>query len=204
MKEDIIHSAEFLGSCTKLKDCPPPKMPEYAFIGRSNVGKSSLINMLTGRRKLAKISRSPGKTKTINHFLVNESWYLVDLPGYGFAKISKTDRASWKKMINEYLLGRQNLLSTFLLVDARLEMQKSDESFIEFMGGQGLPFVILFTKSDKLKLNQLNKNIAAFRKRLSVNWAELPLMITTSANTKLGRGEILAFISESRKVFDKT
>lgn len=201
MKEYKINKAEFVKSSTNLKECPDPKMPEYAFIGRSNVGKSSLINLITGRKNLAKISTSPGKTKCINHFLINEQWYLVDLPGYGFAKVSKTERENWGKLIHQYLVKRKNLLCTFLLVDSRHEVQKSDNEFIEWMGMTGLPFVLIFTKSDKLSKKQLADNLMDYRKALKEKWAELPEMIVTSAKTGKGKEAIIEFIAHTKKIF---
>ncbi len=201
MKQHQIISAEYVKSSMRLKECPDPKMPEFAFIGRSNVGKSSLINLVTGRKNLAKISAAPGKTKCINHFLINEQWYLVDLPGYGFAKVSKRDRESWGKLIHQYLVKRKNLLCTFLLVDSRLKMQNSDEELIEWMGVTGLPFVLLFTKSDKLSKNKLADNLMNYRNTLKEKWAELPQMIVTSAKTGAGGEAILDFIKQTKTIF---
>jgi GTP-binding protein len=165
----IIKSAEFIKSSTHYKDCPVSSLPEYAFIGRSNVGKSSLINMLTGYGKLAKISTTPGKTQLINHFLINNSWYLTDLPGFGFAKVSKKQKSSWEKMIREYLLKRENLVSTFLLVDSRHLPLKNDLDFMEWMGESQIPFVIVFTKADKPGKTELESTLAKYRKKLSEN-----------------------------------
>lgn len=181
-----INQARFVVSNTNHLKCPPADMPEYAFIGRSNVGKSSLINMLTGRKSLAKISGTPGKTQLINHFIINEKWYLVDLPGYGFARISKSIRQKWENMIWNYLINRSSLLTTFILVDARLEPQKLDLELISVFGEESLPFVILFTKIDKLSKRQLSVNIEKYQKKLSEQWEELPLSILTSAKTGTG------------------
>lgn len=191
----LITSAEFIKSVTHYKDCPPGDKPEYAFLGRSNVGKSSLINMLTGHGKLAKISATPGKTRLINHFIINSTWYLTDLPGFGFAKVSKKMRADWEKMIRNYLLKRENLICTFLLIDSRLEPQKNDLENMEWFGKQGLPFVITFTKSDKLGSSKLQSNIAAYKKKLAEEWEPLPRIFITSAENKTGREEILDFIA---------
>lgn len=196
-----ISQATFLTSSTKIEQCPEPDMPEYAFIGRSNVGKSSLINMLTGRKKLVKVSGSPGKTITINHFLINENWYLVDLPGYGYAKRSKSERAKWERMIRSYILKRTNLLTVFLLVDARHEPQKLDVDFIDWMGVSQIPFVIVFTKEDKLKKMQLENNLTSYKKRLSENWEELPGLFVVSSKTGSGKEEILALIDETNQLF---
>lgn len=196
-----INQAEFITSSTKIEQCPQPDKAEYAFIGRSNVGKSSLINMLTGRRKLVKVSGSPGKTITINHFLINENWYLVDLPGYGFAKRSKSERTKWEKMIRSYILKRTNLLNVFLLVDARHEPQKLDIDFMEWLGASQIPFVIVFTKEDKLKKMQLENNLQAYKKRLRQNWEELPGLFVASSKSGLGKEEILNFIDETNHLF---
>jgi len=191
-----IKSVQFVKSSTKHQDCPKPDKPEFAFIGRSNVGKSSLINMLTGRKKLAKISSTPGKTQLINHFLINNGWYMVDLPGYGWAKTSKENKALWKEMIREYLLKRDNLISVFVLIDVRLPPQKIDIEFINWAGGQGVPFVILFTKADKISKNKVQAAIATFRKTLEQTWEELPKFIITSAKDQLGKQEILDYIEQ--------
>jgi GTP-binding protein len=196
-----INFADFITSSAKWQQCPDPVKPEYAMIGRSNVGKSSLINMLTGRRKLAKISGTPGKTITINQFMINGEWYLVDLPGYGYAKRSKSERAKWEKMIRGYLLNRQNMMSVFVLVDARHDPQKNDLEFIEWLGMSKIPFVIVFTKADKLSKNQLEQSIAKYKKTLLGSWEELPPMIVTSSETGLGKDEILDYIEENNKVF---
>lgn len=187
----IIKSASFLQSNTDISRLPKPDKPEYAFIGRSNVGKSSLINKLVQRKELAKTSSMPGKTITINHFIVNDEWYLVDLPGYGFAKRSKTDRELWKKMLSDYMTKRTNLINTFVLVDSRIEPQKLDLDFMSFMGENGLPFSIVFTKADKLGKNKLAENIRLYKEELLKDWEELPPVFVTSAETGLGRDEIL-------------
>ena len=195
----LIKSASFLQSNTNPDKLPKPDKPEYAFIGRSNVGKSSLINMLTGNNKLAKVSATPGKTITINHFIINDEWYLVDLPGYGFAKRSQKDREMWKKMLDAYILGRQNLVTTFVLVDSRIKPQKIDLDFISNLGENQVPFVIVFTKADKLSSTQLSANIEVYKKELLKEWEELPTMIVTSSEKKTGRDEILDLIEKYNK-----
>ncbi len=192
----IIRDARFLTSNTHVELCPPPDRPEYAFIGRSNVGKSSLINALTSRAGLAKTSASPGKTQLINHFLINEQWYLVDLPGYGYAKVSKTARAEWHKMINAYLQHRENLACVCVLIDSRLPPQASDLEFMEKLGEMGVPFVMVFTKIDKQSASQTRTLIAAYLAKMSEIWDELPRHFLTSASTKAGRDELLGFIDE--------
>lgn len=192
-----IKSSEFLISSSSYKKCPKPDKAEFAFIGRSNVGKSSLINMLTNRKKLAKISSTPGKTQLINHFLINNKWYLVDLPGYGWAKASKTEKLKWENMIRGYILGRENLVSMFVLVDSRHEPQKIDTEFIDFLGEKGIPFVIVFTKADKLSKNKVSASIAAYKKKLKSTWEDLPQMITTSSSTRLGKEDVLNFIDQT-------
>lgn len=199
---EITH-AEFVTSSARADQCPKPDKPEYAFIGRSNVGKSSLINMLTGRRKLAKVSGSPGKTMLINHFIIDDAWYLVDLPGYGYAKRSKTERAKWQKMIRNYILKRTNLLNLFLLIDIRHKPQKNDLEFMAWLAVSQIPFTIVFTKADKVKSNQLDKNLSAYKKQLMKDWEELPHMIVTSAQMKTGRDELIKFIGETNEVFLK-
>ncbi len=203
MKNIIIKSVKFAGSCVNLQECPKPVFPEYAFVGRSNVGKSSLINMITNRKKIARISNSPGKTRCINHYLINEQWYMVDLPGYGFAKVSMKERESWRKIINQYIRGRKNLLCTFLLIDSRHTLQKSDDDFIKWLGTEQIPFILLFTKADKIKYKHLQKNIDTYKSALSESWDELPEYILTSAVTKLGRKEILEFIEKTNRIFNK-
>ncbi|MEJ2593850.1 MAG: ribosome biogenesis GTP-binding protein YihA/YsxC [bacterium] len=196
-----IGRAEFLISSAKVEQCPKPDRPEYAFIGRSNVGKSSLINMLAGRKKLAKVSGSPGKTITINHFVMDETWFLVDLPGYGFAKRSKAERARWEKMIRNYILKRTNLLSVFLLIDLRHPPQANDLEFMEWLAMSQIPFTILFTKSDKLKAGERQASLVTYRRKLEENWEELPRMIITSAREGTGREEVLSFINQTNKIF---
>lgn len=183
-------------SNTKVELCPAPDKPEYAFIGRSNVGKSSLINMLTEQKGLAKTSSSPGKTQLINHFLINDSWYLVDLPGYGYAKVSKGAREDWRKMINYYFQKRENLTCVFVLIDSRHEPMKVDLDFINYLGNLGVPFVIVFTKLDKQSSIKTDSTIAAYTRKLRETWDELPRMFRTSAEKKIGREEILGFIEE--------
>jgi len=192
---DIL-SASFLISNTTFKKCPQGEKPEFAFIGRSNVGKSSLINMLTGKKKLAKTSSTPGKTQLINHFEINKEWYLVDLPGYGYAKASKKSRQSWEIFITEYLLHRETLLTTFVLIDARLPPQKIDLEFMNWCGGKGIPFTIVYTKTDKLSSSALQRNLKAYSKELLKYWDELPPIFVTSAESKLGRESVLNYVNE--------
>ncbi len=192
----IVKSAEYVQSVTDWKKCPSPTLPEYAFIGRSNVGKSSLINMLVRNNKLAKTSSKPGKTQTINHFLINKDWYLVDLPGYGYASISKTMREKWQKMINDYLVCRENLQLVFVLVDSRLDPQKIDIDFINGLGESGVPFSIIFTKTDKLSAGKVQGNVQRFKNKLMETWEELPFMLLTSSETGKGRDEVLQYIEE--------
>lgn len=196
-----VKTAEFIMGNTELQKCPVANKPEYAFIGRSNVGKSSLINMLSGRRKLAKTSSTPGKTILINHFIINNEWYLVDLPGYGFAKRSKTERAKWEKMIKKYILNRTNMLTLFVLIDSRIEPQKIDLEFIEWLGISGIPFVIVFTKADKLKPAQLTANVENYKKKLQETWDEIPPSIITSSTNSTGRDALLDYIAVTNKVF---
>jgi len=192
-----------LVSNTDPSKCPAPDKPEYAFIGRSNVGKSSLINMLLGRRNLAKTSSTPGKTRLINHFIVNDEWYLVDLPGYGYAKISKKEREKWEGMIRTYLNRRESLVNTFILIDSRIEPKKSDIDFIDWFGEAQLPFALIFTKTDKLTSNAMASNIAAFKAKLSETWDELPTMFLSSAENGLGRDSILDFIEENNTAYQE-
>lgn len=192
-----ITSAEFISSYADVRKCPPPDKPEFAFIGRSNVGKSSLINMLTNSRSLAKTSVTPGKTQTINHFLINNSWYLVDLPGYGYANVSKTLRAGFGKIIEEYVLKRENLSCLFVLVDSRLEPQKIDLSFITWAGTKEVPICLVFTKADKLSKSELQKSLARFKKTLLLEWEELPPLLVSSATARTGKEELLTFIDEA-------
>ena len=197
-----ITSAEFITSSTDWRKCPETHKPEFAFIGRSNVGKSSLINMLVDRKKLAKTSSTPGKTQTVNHFLVNEQWYLVDLPGYGYASASRSARFEWGKMIEEYLKNRKNLFCTFILLDARLKPQAIDLDFITWMGENHLPLVILLTKSDKLKQQELAKSKKTIEAKLLEQWEELPPLFVTSAEKKSGRDKVLDYISEAMQEGD--
>jgi GTP-binding protein len=194
-----INEATFISSHSSISKCPVPDKPEFAFIGRSNVGKSSLINALVKRKSLAKTSVTPGKTQTINHFLINNSWYLVDLPGYGYASVSKSLKAGFGKMIEEYISKRETLHCLFILIDSRLEPQKIDLSFIQWAGERGIPMCLIFTKTDKLRKNELAKNKAAFEKTLLNSWEELPPFILTSAEKKLGREEVLQFIENALK-----
>lgn len=189
-----INEAKFAGSCTRVSQKPSRKLPEFAFIGRSNVGKSSLINMLCGNRKLAKTSQTPGKTKLINHFLINDSWYLVDLPGYGFAKISKEGREELRKMINDYIGQSEDMVLLFVLIDCRHDITRIDRDFITGLGENGIPFAIIFTKCDKLGPNALKAQIERDRQILSEQWEELRPMFTSSADTGAGRDEILEYI----------
>jgi GTP-binding protein len=192
-----ITTAEFISSYADVKKCPPPDKPEFAFIGRSNVGKSSLINMLTNSKKLAKTSVTPGKTQTINHFLINNAWYLVDLPGYGYASVSKSTREGFGKMIEEFVLKRENLTCLFVLIDARLEPQANDLNFIQWAGGKEVPLALVFTKIDKLKRNELQKNLKVYQQKLLTQWEELPTIILTSSVEKDGKEELLAFMEEA-------
>jgi GTP-binding protein len=189
-----IKEAKFVISNTDITKCPTDGKPEYAFIGRSNVGKSSLINMLTNHSKLAKTSGRPGKTQLINHFIINNEWYLVDLPGYGYAKASKTSRAKWEKFISEYLQKRESLFNVFVLLDARLEPQKIDLEFMNWCGQHGIPFSMVFTKIDKLSSSALQKNLSKYKKVLQKDWAEIPPVFTTSSVSKFGQEKLLNYI----------
>src|SRR3954470_14505130 len=197
----IIKSAEFICSNTQISKLPPPTKPEYAFIGRSNVGKSSLINMLTQKKGLAKTSQTPGKTQLINHFLINESWYLVDLPGYGYARISKSKKEDWDKFIRAYLDKRESLQCVFVLIDSRLEPQKIDLSFCNMLGEKGLPFALIFTKADKQSSVKTDQNISKFRKALLENFEEVPDIFITSSESGLGKDEVLNFIDGVNREF---
>lgn len=196
LSKPIIKSANFVISNSDVRKCPQDNKPEYAFIGRSNVGKSSLINMLTGRRKLAMTSATPGKTLLINHFVINDEWYLVDLPGYGYAKRSKTQNEKLQEIISGYILDREQMTLLFVLIDCRHEPQKIDLEFIEWLGENGVPFSIIFTKADKLTKTALASNIAAYKKRLLEEWEELPPIFVTSSESSLGRDEVLEYICE--------
>lgn len=189
-----ITSADFVKSSSIIEECPNPTKNEFAFIGRSNVGKSSLINMLVQRKDLAKTSGRPGKTQLINHFEINEDWYLVDLPGYGYAKTSKKNRAVFQRMITTYIKERPNLINTFVLVDCRHDPQKIDLEFMEWCGMEGIPFSIVFTKIDKLGSSALMKQIARYKKKLLMKWEELPPVFMTSAEGRTGREELLLYI----------
>jgi GTP-binding protein len=189
-----IKSATFVCSSAKVVQCPKSNLPEYAFIGRSNVGKSSLINMLTQHGGLAKISSTPGKTQLINHFLINNTWHLVDLPGYGYAKASKASRSKFAGIITEYISQREPLTLLFVLIDSRLEPQAIDLEFINRLGNAGVPFSLVFTKADKLGKEALQRNTAHYKKILSNTWEELPVMFVTSAETGAGRDELLHYI----------
>ena len=196
MSTPVIKSAEFVISNSDVRKCPQDGKPEYAFIGRSNVGKSSLINMLTRRKKLAMTSATPGKTLLINHFIINDEWYLVDLPGYGYAKRSKTQNEKLQEIISDYVLGREQMTLLFVLIDSRHEPQKIDLEFIQWLGENGIPFAIIFTKADKLGKVQLTGNLAAYKKRLLEEWEELPPMFVTSSENGMGHDEVLQYICD--------
>jgi GTP-binding protein len=191
-----INSANFIISNTDVDRCPKDNIQEYAFIGRSNVGKSSLINALTNHKKLAKTSGKPGKTQLINHFKINDSWFLVDLPGYGYAQVSKTKRKTFQSFIKDYFLKREQLVCSFVLVDSRHLPQKIDLEFMQFLGENGIPFAIIFTKADKLGSSTLNKNIIKYKKELLKFWEQVPTHFITSSETDMGRDEVLKFIDE--------
>ena len=191
-----ISSAVFTVSSPNWRKCPQDGRPEYAFIGRSNVGKSSLINMLTGVKGLAKTSGRPGKTQLINHFLINNEWYLVDLPGYGYAQTSKDSRSRWLKMINDYMLKREALVNVFVLVDSRIPPMKIDLEFINFLGTNGIPLTIVFTKIDKQNQREVAATVNRYRTVLSETWDELPQMILTSSVTRFGRDRLLQYIDD--------
>ena len=199
-----IKSAEFVISNTDYKLCPKETHPEYAFIGRSNVGKSSLINALVNRKNLAKTSGKPGKTQLINHFKINDSWFLVDLPGYGYASTSKTNREMFKEMINKYLLNRKNLICLFVLLDIRHNPQSIDLEFMEKIGQEKIPFVMVFTKSDKISQTQISKNIKLYKTEMLKQWEYLPDMFITSSENQNGISEILKFIKEYNEEFNPT
>ncbi len=197
----MIKDAQFVKSSKNTGQCPVAKYPEYAFIGRSNVGKSSLINSLVNRKSLAKTSGKPGKTQLINHFLIDESWYLVDLPGYGYASVSKELRESFEQLINDYLLNRENLLCTFILIDIRHEPQNNDLEFMQWMGEQGLPFVMVFTKADKLKKGQAESKVKKYHEKMLEVWEEVPQYFVTSAIKHDGMKELHQFILEVNEGF---
>jgi len=190
-----ITSAEFVISNSDVDKCPSNRLPEYAFIGRSNVGKSSLINMLMQRKSLAKTSGRPGKTQLINHFLINKNWYLVDLPGYGYARVSKSAKKVFQKFITKYFEKREQLVLAFVLIDCRHEPQPVDLEFMAWMGEQQVPFSIIFTKADKLKPNAIQRNVDAYRLKMLETWEEMPLHFVTSASKSTGRDEVLDYIS---------
>ena len=196
-----IKNAEYVISSPMVSMCPKDVKPEYAFIGRSNVGKSSLINMLRRNKKLAKTSATPGKTMLINHFIINKEWYLVDLPGYGFAKRSKKEIAKLEQMINGYILQREQLVNVFVLVDIRLEAQKIDIDFINWLGASSVPFAIVFTKADKLNTTKVQSNLISYKKKLGETWEELPPMFVTSSENRQGRDEVLNYIEAVNKTF---
>jgi GTP-binding protein len=190
----LIKDAVFVVSNSEVKLCPTDKKPEFAFIGRSNVGKSSLINMLTGKKGLAKTSGTPGKTQLINHFLINDQWYIVDLPGFGYAKASKSMRSKWEKFIADYLTKRETLMNIFVLLDARLEPQKIDLEFMNWCGEKGLPFSMVFTKIDKISSSVLQKNLAKYKKEMLKYWEEMPPLFTSSSASGYGREPLLNYV----------
>ena len=195
----MIKQASFLISNTDVKRCPSPDKPEYAFIGRSNVGKSSLINMLVGQNSLAKVSVRPGKTQLINHFIIDESWYLVDLPGYGYAKIAISVKEKFQKLISRYILERENLYCLFVLIDIRHDPQKIDVEFITWLGENGIPFALIFTKADKLGKVTAAKNVAAYTQELEKFWEELPQVFVSSSLDGTGKDEIISYIESINK-----
>jgi GTP-binding protein len=197
----IIKSAEYIISNVEYDKCPPATLPEYAFIGRSNVGKSSLINMLTNHEKLAKTSGTPGKTQLINHFIINKDWYIVDLPGYGFAKVSQAQRRKWETMIEDYLRKRENLVNVFILIDSRHAPQKLDLDFVNQLGEWKVPFSLVFTKADKSSQLEVSRNVKSFLNKMKETWEFLPANYVTSTEKKLGRDKILAFIDEMNMQF---
>ncbi|MDT0558477.1 ribosome biogenesis GTP-binding protein YihA/YsxC [Ichthyenterobacterium sp. W332] len=194
-----IKSAEFVMSNSDVTKCPNNAIPEYAFIGRSNVGKSTLINMLTSRKSLAKTSGRPGKTQLINHFIINKNWYLVDLPGYGYARVSKSEKKKFQKFITNYFEQRKQLVSAFVLVDIRHEPQPIDLEFIQYLGEKEIPFSIVFTKADKLKPKAINRNVKAYSNELLKTWEELPQLFVTSSSKAIGKDELLEFIDATNE-----
>ncbi len=199
----LIKTAEFVMSNSEVAKCPKDVLPEYAFIGRSNVGKSSLINMLTNHKNLAKTSGRPGKTQLINHFLINKNWFLVDLPGYGYAKVSKTAKKKFQKFITDYFEKRQQLVAAFVLVDIRHEPQKIDLEFMEWMGVNAIPFSIIFTKADKLKPKAIERNVEAYNQELLKTWEETPTYFITSSTSSVGRDEVLQNIDVKNQEINK-
>lgn len=199
----IIKNAEFLKSSSKWQECPEPNRAEYAFIGRSNVGKSSLINAMMNHKDLAKTSQTPGKTQLINHFLINEQWYLTDLPGYGYAKVSKVKRKDFEKLITNYVLNRVNLVNLFVLVDVRHAPQKIDLEFMQWLGESQIPFSVVFTKADKLSAGNVNKNVEVYRAKMLELWEDLPHMFITSAEKKIGGYEVLSYIDQTNQMLVK-
>lgn len=198
----IVKSADFICSNTQVSKLPPPVLPEYAFIGRSNVGKSSLINMLVNKHGLAKTSQTPGKTQLINHFLINEKWYIVDLPGYGYARISKSKKEDWNKFIRTYLDKRESLQCVFVLIDSRLEPQKIDLEFCNWLGEKSIPFSLIFTKADKQSTVKTDQNVSKFKKALLATFDEVPTIFITSAELQSGREEVLNFVGSVNQTFD--
>ena len=198
-----IKDAQFVMGNSDYRKCPTPNLPEYAFIGRSNVGKSSLINAITNRNSLAKTSGKPGKTQLINHFLIDKAWYLVDLPGYGYAAVSKVKRAMFHEFIREYLLERPNLMCTFVLLDSRLEPQKIDLEFMQWLGENGIPFVMVFTKTDKLNSTKLRNNMKTYQAKMLEFWEEFPTAFYTSSVSKQGTEDILSFVEETNGLFEE-
>lgn len=198
-----INTAEFVISNSEVSKCPKEFIPEYAFIGRSNVGKSSLINMLTNHKNLAKTSGRPGKTQLINHFKINDNWFLVDLPGYGYAKVSKKTKSIFQQFITDYFERREQLVCAFVLIDIRLDAQKIDLEFIQYMGESEIPFCLIFTKADKISKVKVDSHIAAYKKQLFANnWSEMPTYFVTSSTDKIGRDEVLNYINEvNQEVF---
>lgn len=196
-----IKSAEFVISNSEVSKCPNSSLPEYAFIGRSNVGKSSLINMLTNRKNLAKTSGRPGKTQLINHFLINGNWHLVDLPGYGYARVSKTIKRTFQKFITAYFEQREQMLCAFVLIDSRHDAQPIDLEFMEWLGEHGIPFCIIFTKADKLKPKALERNVDSYKEKMLETWVEMPQYFVTSAEKGLGKDEVLAYIESINDQF---
>ncbi len=198
-----IKSVEFVKSSSKVDQCPQNNLPEYAFVGRSNVGKSSLINALTDKKKLALTSAKPGKTRLINHFVVNENWYLVDLPGYGYAKVSKKERETFGKLIQDYLTKRPNLVCLFILIDSRHDPIASDLNFLRWLGENAIPFAIIFTKADKLSEKILKSSIESYKTKLLEEWEELPIHFITSASSGLGKDQVLDFINTTNQEVEK-